>query len=75
MYCSVERWMQNPRKSNTVIQVADAGSSMKGSKEGKLSMIIVTGAKATIDDIILEPKARLEVNATSGKTYIVNLSL
>ena len=67
LYCSVEQWMKNPRSSNVTIQVADAGTSMKGSKDGKLSMLVVTGANESNRDIILEPKARLEVNATTVK--------
>ena len=59
--------MKNPRSSNVTIQVADAGTSMKGSKDGKLSMLVVTGANESNRDIILEPKARLEVNATTVK--------
>ena len=59
--------MKNPRSSNMTIQVADAGTSMKGSKDGKLSMLVVTGANESNRDIILEPKARLEVNATTVK--------
>ncbi len=67
LYCSVEKWMQHPKASNVTIQVADAGTSMRGSKDGKLSMLVVTNANQDISDIILEPNARLEVNATTVK--------
>ena len=65
LYCSVEKWMQHPKASNVTIQVADAGTSMRGSKDGKLSMLVVTNANENISNIILEPNARLEVNATT----------
>ena len=66
LYCSVERWMHDSVPSNIRIQVADKGTSMKGSKDGKLSMIVVSGCNTKhVEDIILEPKARLEVSATT----------
>ena len=67
LYCSVEQWIQNPKASNVIIQVADAGTSMRGSKDGKLLMLVVTGAKEHTSYLILEPLARLESSITSVK--------
>jgi site-specific DNA-cytosine methylase len=67
LYCSVEQWMQHPKRSNLIIQVADATTSMQGSKDGKLSMMVVTNPQSHDRQPILEPKARLDVSVTTVK--------
>ena len=67
LYCTMEKWMHDSKPSNLRIQVADASTSMRGSRDGKVSLLCMT--KSQKDDNVrsTEDESKIELKATTVK--------
>ena len=65
--CAVEQWMSPSRSSKLRIQVAQSGTQMRGSRDGKLEMLVLTHLHPDVEHKELDslPKRSLQASITT----------